>query len=148
MDDYFPTLRQLLLIRQYPDDNDLALDMIFKNRYKPPYICPKCNKKTRFYRVNDRKSYSCQLCGKHISPLAGTIFEKSTTPLATWFLIIHDIYISNGQIPVKELERKYRIRYATAWRCKHLICAHLRINKSYLYKYSSKKNGRYYQLNK
>ena len=37
------------------------------------------------HRLAKRKAYSCDYCGTHVYPLAGTIFEKSRTPLKSWF---------------------------------------------------------------
>jgi len=43
--------------------------------------CGKYLKSRKHYRVKGRTAYPCERCGNHIYPLAGTIFEKSSTPL-------------------------------------------------------------------
>jgi hypothetical protein len=41
--------------------------------------CHKCNQKPKkHYRVKGRTAYACEICGNHIYPLAGTIFEYSS----------------------------------------------------------------------
>jgi len=47
--------------------------------------CETCEKERKHYRV--RTAYACDRCGHHIYPLAGTIFEKSTTPLRAMYLM-------------------------------------------------------------
>ena len=41
----------------------------------------------KHYRVTGRTAYACDHCGNHIYPLAGTIFEKSTTRLTIGFTL-------------------------------------------------------------
>ena len=46
--------------------------------------CPKCGKASKFHRISGRTAYSCQFCGHHVYPTAGTIFHKSTVSLQFW----------------------------------------------------------------
>jgi len=101
--------------KMYPDDN-ACLDEIFKNRYGHLKTCPSCGKKTNFYRIQDRKVYSCQYCGYQISPLADTIFHKSSTSLRDWFYSIYLFSVSKNGVSAKELERQLGVTYKTAWR--------------------------------
>src|SRR5438034_1064675 len=70
--------------RMFPDD-DACLDFIRDAIYPDGIRCRKCSRITKHHRLNNRKAYSCQECGTHVYPLAGTIFAKSTTPLKSWF---------------------------------------------------------------
>jgi transposase-like protein len=75
--------------------------------------------------LKGRKQLQCSKCRYQIAPMAGTIFEKSTTPLTMWF---HSIFIfSNAKsgISAKEMERQLGVTYKTAWRILHLIRASL-----------------------
>ncbi|WP_277214204.1 IS1595 family transposase, partial [Isoptericola croceus] len=54
--------------------------------------------------------------GTHVYPLAGTIFEKSTTPLKSWFYAMHLIASTRCGISAKQLERELGVTYKTAWR--------------------------------
>ena len=47
--------------------------------------CPKCGKASKFHRITGRSAYSCQYCGDHVYPTAGTIFHKTTVSLQLWF---------------------------------------------------------------
>jgi transposase len=48
-------------------------------------VCEQCKVERKHYRITGRKVYSCDHCGTQISPLAGTVFEKSSTDLHKWF---------------------------------------------------------------
>lgn len=44
---------------------------------------------TKHYRLTARKAFTCERCGTHVYPMAGTIFENSTTPLKSWFYAMY-----------------------------------------------------------
>jgi transposase len=70
---------------EFPTD-DACLEYIKEQRFpKGLAHCEKCKKETKHHRVTGRTAYACQECGSHLYPLAGTIFEKSTTSLRLWF---------------------------------------------------------------
>lgn len=83
--------------------------------------CPKCERDRRFHRVKARQSYSCDSCGHHIHPTAGTIFEKSTTPLRLWFHAIFLLSQTRCGISAKQLQRELGVTYKTAWRMHNRI---------------------------
>jgi transposase len=101
--------------KQFPDDNT-CLDYLFKARYPKGVSCPKCQRVTKYYRIANRKVYSCEFCGNHISPTAGTIFHKSGTPLRSWFHAIFLMASTKTGISAKQLERELGVTYKTAWR--------------------------------
>lgn len=49
-------------------------------------------------------------------PLAGTIFEKTTTPLRIWFYALFLMTQTRGEITIKELQKELGVTYKTAWR--------------------------------
>ena len=99
----------------YPTD-DACLDAIFTNRYGALRRCPACEQRTKFHRVRHRKCYVCQVCGFQLSPLSGTIFHKSDTPLKSWLYAIFLFANSKNGVSAKELERQLGVTYKTAWR--------------------------------
>lgn len=101
--------------KQYPDDN-ACLEQVFENRFHDMKKCPKCGKKTNFYKVSKRKCYACQYCGFQLHPLADTIFHKSSTSLKNWFFAIYLFSISKNGVAAKELQRQLGVTYKTAWR--------------------------------
>ncbi len=117
--------------RMYPDDNS-CLDEIFKNRYGDIKVCPQCKKETNFYKVSGRKSYACQYCGYQISPLADTIFHKSSTSLKNWFYCLYLFSVSKNGVSAKELERQLGVTYKCAWRIAKQIRLLFKQNKELL----------------
>lgn len=112
------TIAQFL--KRFPND-DVCLDHIFKKRYGDMEHCPDCAVKTKFHRIKSRKVYSCHECGYQISPLAGTIFHKSSTPLTSWLFAVLLFANSKNGVSAKELQRQVGVSYKTAWRMGHLI---------------------------
>ncbi len=104
----------------YPDE-DACLERLRQRRYPDGSICEKCERVTKYHRDAERKSYSCQFCGHHVHPTAGTIFHKSTTPLRLWFYAIYKMASTRCGISAKQLERELGVTYKTAWRMFHQI---------------------------
>lgn len=99
----------------YPNE-DACLEKIFQDKYNKNGICEKCNKKTKFHKRSGIKCYSCQYCGHCIFPLVGTIFEKSSTSLKSWFFVIFLFSVSKNGVSAKEIERQLGVTYKCAWR--------------------------------
>lgn len=106
--------------KDFPDD-DACLDQIMEMRYGRQSTCPKCQKDTKFHRITGRKQYACQYCGYQIAPCAGTVFEKSPTPLKSWFYAMYLFTASRHGVPAKELERHLGVTYKCAWRIAHQL---------------------------
>lgn len=111
--------------REFPDD-DACLERIWRQIYAPDgehADCPKCQRERKFHRDRQssgngtqRRSYSCDTCGYHLHPTAGTIFHKSTTPLKDWFYAIFLLSATRCGVSAKALEREFGVTYKTAWR--------------------------------
>jgi len=56
-----------------------------------------------------------------VSPLSGTIYEKSSTSLTLWLYAIFLIAQSKSELSAKDLERGLGVTYKTAWRMKKSI---------------------------
>src|SRR5438067_1783618 len=81
------TYTVLDFVRDFPDDA-ACLDWLWRHRFSADgshASCPKCDRERKFHRVKGRPSYSCDHCGHHIYPTAGTLFHKSSTSLRHWF---------------------------------------------------------------
>lgn len=100
---------------QFPDDST-CLEWLRQYLYPDGVECKLCGKVTKHHRDSGRPSYSCDECGHHVHPTAGTIFHKSTTPLRLWFYAIYLMSSTRCGISAKHLERELGVTYKTAWR--------------------------------
>src|ERR1035441_2239902 len=101
---------------EFPND-DACLEAIKEMRFPGGVTtCPKCKVERKHYRVTGRTAYACDHCGHHIYPLAGTIFEKSTTSLELWFHAVFQMGSTKCGISAKQIQRETGVTYKTAWR--------------------------------
>jgi len=99
----------------FPNDK-ACLDWLMNHRYPQGVECPVCQKVTKHHKITGRPVYECDYCGHQISPLANTIFHKSSTSLKTWFQAIHLMASTRCGISAKQLQRETGVTYKTAWR--------------------------------
>lgn len=102
-------------LNRFPN-NEACLEEIKRLRWGDNMTCPKCKRETTFYKVTGRPKYACQFCGYHLSPLAGTIFDKSSTSLTKWFYAIYLMAQTRSGISAMQLQRELGVTYKTAWR--------------------------------
>lgn len=102
--------------REFPDD-DACLEYVKEQRFPGGITtCAKCNVERKHHRVAGRTAYACDHCGTHVYPLAGTIFEKSTTSLKLWFYAMYQMGSTKCGISAKQIQRETGVTYKTAWR--------------------------------
>ena len=121
-------------IKPKPEQDDLLYG-IFMFRYGRLKICPKCGRNTKFYKLKKFKSYACKFCGYHLSPLSGTIFHKSSTPLGKWFNAFYLYKSTKGRIIIHDLRKELGVSLKTAWRIKKQIKTLFAEKKDPLYCY-------------
>ena len=102
--------------KEFPTD-DACLDYLAERRW-PGRItqCAKCGVERKHYRIKGRTAYGCDHCGTQIYPLAGTVLEKTTTPLKTWFYAMYLMGSTRCGISAKQIQRETGVTYKTAWR--------------------------------
>ena len=101
---------------QFPDDN-ACLEFLKEKRFPSGITyCEKCQQERKHHRVSGRPAYACDYCGSMISPMAGTIFEKSSTSLRLWFYSIYLMASTRCGISAKQIQRETGVTYKTAWR--------------------------------
>jgi transposase-like protein len=101
---------------QFPDDE--ACLQWLKEQRMPGGIthCDKCGIERKHHRVTGRPAYACDYCGTMISPMAGTIFHKSPTPLRLWLYVMYLMSATRCGISAKQIQRETGVTYKTAWR--------------------------------
>lgn len=112
--------------REFPNDA-ACLDWLWRTRYSPDgehAHCPKCDADRVFKRyetVQQRQSWTCNGCGHHLHPTAGTIYHKSSTSLHLWFYAMFLMTSTRCGISAKQMERELGVAYKTAARMMRLI---------------------------
>ncbi|HZW92153.1 MAG TPA: IS1595 family transposase [Candidatus Eremiobacteraceae bacterium] len=102
--------------REFPDDA-ACLEHLKEQRFPGGIAhCEKCNQDRKHYRINGRPVYSCDHCGTQISPMAGTIFEHSSTSLRLWYYAMYLMASTRCGISAKQIQRETGVTYKTAWR--------------------------------
>ncbi|HSW87919.1 MAG TPA: IS1595 family transposase [Candidatus Saccharimonadales bacterium] len=107
-------------LKKYNTD-EACLEEIKNMVFPDGVTCPKCKKITTFYKITGRMSYSCGICRTQIYPLKGTIFEKSTTSLRTWFYVMFVMTKTRSGISARQIMREVGVTYKCAFRMCHQI---------------------------
>ena len=102
-------------VSAFPTD-DKCLEEIKNLRFPNGIFCQTCQKVTKYYKLDNRKAYSCEFCRSQVHPLAQTIFDHSSTPLTLWFYGIFLMTKTRSGISARQLHRELGVTYKTAWR--------------------------------
>lgn len=103
----------LEFVKQFPDD-DACLHYLKKLRWPEGFICPACNAFDEPWHQT-RGRLVCRTCKHQTSITSGTIFDKTRTPLITWFEVAWLMTTTKNGFSAKSFERTMDIRYQTAW---------------------------------
>ena len=93
---------------------------LVRMRWPDGFACPKCGGRAHAF-CEPRHLFQCRACRTQTSARAGTIFHKSRTPLAKWFLGMHLITASKNDIAALELARQLDVKWDTAWLIKQKL---------------------------
>lgn len=109
--DYPNTYRSF--VEMFPDNASCAAYLI-KLRWPNGFICPACKIAT-IPRQGSRGRLTCLLCRHRTYAQAGTIFDKTRTPLTTWFEAAWHVSTAKNGLSAKTLERTLGTKYRVAW---------------------------------
>ena len=102
--------------KRFPDE-DSCLEHVMDVRFGLRHDCRACGVVgATFHRLQNRKAYCCAHCGDHLYPCAGTIFEKSRTPLQVWFYAIFLFTTTRHGVSGMELHRTLGVTRKCAYR--------------------------------
>ena len=87
---------------------------LLEKRWPEGFECPRCNHKA-YFNVQSRELYHCKACNYQSSVSAGTIFDKTRTPLVKWFMAIYLMGEDKRGINALALKKKIGVSYTTAW---------------------------------
>ena len=101
---------------------DVCLEWLFQQRWSDGVVCEKCQVVTPHYRIAKRPCYSCEHCGNHVYPMAGTIFEGTRfSHLRLWFKAVAYMAVTRCGISSRQLSRDLGVGVKTGWRMFHQI---------------------------
>lgn len=102
--------------QDFPND-DACLDWLKTNRWPNGIFCEKCERITNHYRIEGRPCYSCEFCGNHVYPMAGTIFESTKFDhLRLWFKAVAYMSVTRCGISSRQLSRDLGVGVKTGYR--------------------------------
>jgi len=96
-------------------------EYLYLARWPEGFICPKCGVKNEPFQITSRNKYQCKHCTHQASVTAGTIMDKTKTPLNKWFLAIYLMSTDKRGCSALRLKRELGIAYDTAWTMTHKI---------------------------
>jgi transposase-like protein len=103
----------------FPTDAD-CLDYLGWLRWPAGFACPSCAH-DRGWRLGDGR-FMCPGCGGRTSVTAGTIFDRTRTPLTVWFAACWLFASGKDGISALSLKRTLEIgSYQTAWAMLHRL---------------------------
>src|SRR5271165_5025189 len=102
--------------RQFPDDA-ACFEHLREQRFPDGIAyCQKCKGERQHHRIKGRPVYACDECLMQISPMAGTIFDHSSTSLRLWYYAMYLMASTRCGISAKQIQRETGVTYKTAWR--------------------------------
>ncbi len=116
--DYPGTWNQFL--DWFPDE-EACLEYLEQLRWPQGFVCSRCGEAGAPYRAS-RTRLMCRACRHQCTVTAGTVFEKTRTPLRNWFAAVW--YITNQKQGVSALGLQRTLglgSYQTAWAMLHRL---------------------------
>ena len=96
-----------------------CLDYLEWLRWPSGFVCPECGQGG--WRLGDGR-FECSGCGRRTSVTAGTIFDRTRTPLTVWFTACWQFAAAKDGISALSLQRSLEIgSYQTAWAMLHRL---------------------------
>lgn len=108
--DYTGDLAQM---RAWFPDDEACLDYLDWLRWPNGFQCPACES---YSATRQAGRYRCRSCRKRVSVTAGTLFDKTRTPLTVWFEAVWLMTAGKQGVSAAHLHRVLPISsYQTAW---------------------------------
>src|SRR5664279_4620436 len=110
--------RSYAQLRGWFDEDGKCLDYLDWLRWPDGFVCPRCGS-DHGWRAPDLR-WRCAGCDRKVSATAGTIFDKTRTPLTVWFTAAWLVVNSKTGVSATQLRREVELgSYQTAWAMLH-----------------------------
>jgi transposase-like protein/Zn ribbon nucleic-acid-binding protein len=104
------------------DDDCIAY--MFRIRWTNGFVCPHCSGNKHYELEGKHYAVECTACGKQTSLIAGTVMERTHTPLAVWFLGAFLMATLKPGISALQFQQQAGLRrYETAFQILHKLRA-------------------------
>ena len=113
--------------RMFPDDGACAryLESV---RWRDGFACPRCAGTAKPMRLGRPHLLRCRNCKRDISLTAGTVMDRTHTPLSTWFWAAYLVSSLTPGMSAVQLQRQLGLtRYETAFQILHKLRSGMRI---------------------
>lgn len=102
-------------------DEDTCIKYLERLRWPQGFICSRCGVAREPYRIS-RGRIMCRECRYQCTVTAGTLFEKTRTPLSNWFAAAWYITNQKNGVSALGLQRVLGLgSYQTAWSILHRL---------------------------
>jgi len=102
-------------------DEASCREYLFRVRWKQGYQCLRCGSRTSPW-VTARGYLHCRRCESELSITAGTVFERTRSPLKTWFLAMWLVTSQKQGASASGLQRVLGVgSYQTVWTWLHKL---------------------------
>ncbi len=139
--DYPCTYQEFL---EWFNDEAACRRYIVRCRWPDGFECAQCGKKNQPW-ITARGYLQCRQCGSQISATAGTIFERTKSPLRTWFAAMWFVTSQKDGASALGLKRVLGLgSYQTAWTWLHKmrhamvrpgrdqLCGRIEVDETYI----------------
>ena len=112
--------RSFAEMRAWFDTDWKCRDYLDWLRWPDGFVCPSCGSGAG-WRLTDRLArWKCGGCGRKVSATAGTVFDKTRTPLTVWFAAAWRLVGDKVGVSATQIQREMDLgSYQTAWAMLH-----------------------------
>jgi AcrR family transcriptional regulator len=106
-----------------PATHDQGLEWLWRVRFSTDgrhASCRKCGRMRTHHRIRSRPAWECDSCGSHIHPTAGTVLERSRTPIPVWIAAALSL-CAYPDLSARQLQAELGVTYKTAWRVRRVL---------------------------
>lgn len=106
----------LLLFQQNYADESSCIALVYRLKWPSGYRCPRCDHSAA-YTITTRRLplYECRNCKHQASLTAGTVMDKSKTPLHKWLCTMFLVASCKSRTNAVTLAELISVSYKTAW---------------------------------
>lgn len=111
--------RTVLELQEWFPTDAACFEYLAGLRWPGGFVCPRCGSDDAAWRTADRL-WMCRSCGRQTSVTAGTIFDRTRSPLRMWFNAAWYITSQKTGVSAQGLQRVLGLRsYETVWAWMH-----------------------------